>query len=160
MGRPATKFEEHFAMALGRSMEREGKLQERIASLRARVAELAAINENLMIYKRDHWVLMRDLAESRARERRLREAIASEVADIARRIGPARMPESVCTELEQLASKYRRWNADDAPPAGGSIMEGMDALREAGGKAWDAVADPAAYLAGDDAPPAGTTEHD
>jgi len=29
---------------------------------------------------------------------------------------------------------------------GGSIVEAMEALREAGGKAWDRIEDPMAYL--------------
>lgn len=64
-------------MALGRSMEREGKLAEQNAALRARVAELERkLDDEILVTgqligARDS--LVDALAASRARERRLRE---------------------------------------------------------------------------------------
>jgi hypothetical protein len=58
-------------------------------------------------------------ARSVAAERMRAEyaGMVSEVADIARRIGPAAMPEWIRGKLDEIVSRHRRWNAALATPA-------------------------------------------
>ncbi len=53
-------------------------------------------------------------------------------------------------EVDRLITYVRGWHYHPAAPGesgeAGGIVAGLEVLREAGGKAWDDVADPAAYL--------------
>ena len=66
-------------------------MSDELERLRARVEELEATLDELL-----------------ARERR---ELAGRLYDIARRIGPARLPESIRDDLEKLAHQYEFWGA-------------------------------------------------
>jgi hypothetical protein len=80
-------------------------------------------------------------AVARAEADRLRRAMRRAIASIQSR------GDDIATGAEILR------HALDATPAKepGGIVEGLEALREAGGEAWDAIEDPDAYLAGESA---------
>lgn len=62
---------------------------------------------------------MTEQSQIRREVNRERMAIASQIADIARRIGPAAKPEWVKDQLDQLVNELDRWIASDlahSPP--------------------------------------------
>lgn len=59
----------------------------------------------------ERWRLWYDLRDVQMRQARQEVGLmVSAVADIARRIGPARLPESIKAELDALVSKWRHWS--------------------------------------------------
>lgn len=88
-----------------------------------------------------------DMAKFNGMARKLAEARA----DVSRLLAAAkyfrRGRECYCDECKMHAAVI----ADhEAAAKGGGVVAGMEALREAGGRAWDDVADPGAYLHGPD----------
>lgn len=95
----------------------------RLATLEAENARLAAKLEAIAGALADSGIdfkttdaaeAVRELTRERDRLAALvesgRRAIASEVRDIARRIGPARLPEAIRDELDALANKLEIWS--------------------------------------------------